>query len=325
MFANSKTLKKEDIVDSVVRAYTYDGKLIALQQYFTIDTLYGKTSVVGEQNSWTIQDLKALMDEYPDQYIIKSATRVDMLFTLTSFYMDAFIDWENGRCYFDGDEFKELLELVNRFPTSMEKEYFENVEPLLYINYGIYDFLEYQTILAGMREPVNFIGYPTPDGTRGIGLEVNSGIYTITSQSKQKEGAWAFMEYLLMQDNEMNTTFSVNMNILEQKITRAKNGIYLGMTDNFEPVTDENGEMPPWPKLSVPYEDEMIPIYAPTQEDVDGFYELLDSAVEIIPRSDDLLTIIRQEAAAYFGGSKTVDQVADLIQNRAQIYVSENQ
>jgi hypothetical protein len=34
--------------------------------------------------------------------------------------------------------------------------------------------------------------------------------------------------------------------------------------------------------------------------------------------------IITEEAQAYFAGDKTVDEVTDIIQSRAQIYVSEN-
>jgi hypothetical protein len=52
---------------------------------------------------------------------------------------------------------------------------------------------------------------------------------------------------------------------------------------------------------------------------------MINSAVPIISYNDDLYTIIREEAAYYFNGTKTLDQVADIIQNRAQVYVSENQ
>ncbi|MDR0949492.1 MAG: extracellular solute-binding protein [Lachnospiraceae bacterium] len=326
MIANSQMLKKEDILDSVISTFTYDKKLVGLPLFFSIDTLYGKTSVVGEKNGWTIQELKALMDEYPDRNIIKYAMKDDMLLSLISLNKDTFIDWENGRCYFDGNEFKELLELMNRFPASVDKEYFKNVEPLLYRHtVRLNNFQNYQLILAVMQEPVNFIGFPTPDGTKGIGLVEDGGVYTIISQSKHKEGAWAFIEYLLTQEIPFDSHFSVNKNVLDQQIERAKNGIYGYITDNFEPVPGPDGEMPLRSKVSISYDGEMIPIYAPTQEDIDEFYALIDSAVGIIPRSDDILKIISEEAAAYFIGIKTLDQVADIIQNRAQIYVSENQ
>jgi hypothetical protein len=35
-------------------------------------------------------------------------------------------------------------------------------------------------------------------------------------------------------------------------------------------------------------------------------------------------SIISEEAEAYFKGQKTVDEVADIIQSRVKIYVSEN-
>lgn len=36
------------------------------------------------------------------------------------------------------------------------------------------------------------------------------------------------------------------------------------------------------------------------------------------------INIITEEAAPYFAGQKNVNEVADIIQNRVQIYVNEN-
>jgi maltose-binding protein MalE len=237
MLASSQTLRKEDIVESVVRAFTFDGKLIGLPQYFELNTIYGKTSVVGERNGWTIQDLKEFMNQYPDRFIIEDISKDSMLYSLISFYKDTFIDWENGQCYFDGVEFKELLEFANRFSEPQDPAYFENVEPLLIITPNIRDFRSYREFLAIAQEPVNFIGYPSPNGSRGIGLQVTDGVYTITSQSKHKEGAWAFLEFLLTQEAEGSEHLSVNKNHLENMCTEAMEiPLYTDMQGITHPV-----------------------------------------------------------------------------------------
>ena len=45
---------------------------------------------------------------------------------------------------------------------------------------------------------------------------------------------------------------------------------------------------------------------------------------EHFSNSQELINIITEEAAPYFAGQKNVNEVADIIQNRVQIYVNEN-
>jgi ABC-type glycerol-3-phosphate transport system substrate-binding protein len=166
-------------------------------------------------------------------------------------------------------------------------------------------------------EPVNFIGYPTPDGTRGIGLVAPDGVFSITAQSKNKEGAWLFLEKLLTDEGDgmmaqARTSFHVNKKIIEKRMAEVMKYSYLN--ENNEPI-----------RKQTQYGGERIYLYPATQEEVDGLYALIDSAVRIIPETDDIMTIILEEADLYFNGSKTLEQVTDIIQNRAQIYVSENQ
>jgi hypothetical protein len=118
-----------------------------------------------------------------------------------------------------------------------------------------------------------------------------------------------------MQDDQIFQNFSVNKNVLDQQIERAKKGIYeRGSDGELHEISVTNG----W------YNGEEILLYAATQVEIEGFYALIDSSVELI-QYDDLLNIIAEEAIYYLYGYKTLDEVTDLIQNRAQIYVSENQ
>ena len=66
-----------------------------------------------------------------------------------------------------------------------------------------------------------------------------------------------------------------------------------------------------------------LDIQAATQEDLDqlmALYEQIDTAYRW---DEPLEEIITDVAGAYFAGDKTLDETAELIQNRAQLYVSE--
>ncbi|MDE7043538.1 MAG: hypothetical protein K2O97_00695, partial [Acetatifactor sp.] len=64
----------------------------------------------------------------------------------------------------------------------------------------------------------------------------------------------------------------------------------------------------------------------PTQEDVDIILDLIDKARPISNSggNDEILNIINEEAAAFFQGQKSVDEVTNIIQSRINIFVSEN-
>ena len=56
---------------------------------------------------------------------LNSTTRSSMLDTCIRLSASQFIDWETGKCSFDGDGFIQMLEFVNTFPEEInEEEYF---------------------------------------------------------------------------------------------------------------------------------------------------------------------------------------------------------
>ena len=86
---------------------------------------------------------------------------------------------------------------------------------------------------------------------------------------------------------------------------------------------DENGNL-------VEYDDvyylngEEVPISPMTQEEVDEVVAFIKSVDQLYTNHQDLMNIISEEAAPYFTGQKSVKEVADIIQNRIQVYVNEN-
>lgn len=89
---------------------------------------------------------------------------------------------------------------------------------------------------------------------------------------------------------------------------------------------DENGEKVEQEKTTWGYDDFEIAIYAAKQEEVDAVRSLLESAERISGSvNEQLMNIITEESAAFFKGQKSAADTANVIQNRIQIYVNENQ
>ena len=68
------------------------------------------------------------------------------------------------------------------------------------------------------------------------------------------------------------------------------------------------------------------PVRGLTQEEIDSMNELVNQVSSFSGNTNvELRTIIFDEVDGYFSGQKSAEAVADVIQNRAGIYLSEQQ
>ena len=60
------------------------------------------------------------------------------------------------------------------------------------------------------------------------------------------------------------------------------------------------------------------------EKEIEGIRQLIEIARPLSRESEEIYSIIGEEAAPYFAGQKSAAEVAKIIQSRIQIYVSEN-
>jgi hypothetical protein len=69
----------------------------------------------------------------------------------------------------------------------------------------------------------------------------------------------------------------------------------------------------------------IIEFHALTQEEIDTVLGLVkDARPYFSAEEDQVIRIISEEAAAYYSGQKSPEEVTRVIQNRVQLYVNEN-
>ena len=66
-------------------------------------------------------------------------------------------------------------------------------------------------------------------------------------------------------------------------------------------------------------------LYDLKQETVDEIKSTLEDVRFLPTETRPILEIVYEEAAAYFAGSKTMEEVIPIIENRVQLYLEENQ
>ena len=332
-YLEKSSVKREDLVESVLRAYTFGDTLVSVPTAFSINTIMGRTSQLGNRTSWTIRDIMDFAAQYPDAKLFNYSSKDLMLSTCLQYSSDAFIDYSTGKCNFDSQEFLDILEFCNTFETETEYDREGDSFPkqisdgrILLNNFNLYEMTEMQMYSLMFNEPITFIGYPTVDGSSGNRI-MGENCYAITTESKNPDGAWEFIESQLQYEPQPEWgrmfRFPIRKDMLEESFEEAmkEEGQY---DENGEIMLDENGEPIIWPKTTWSYDDWSAEIYAATPEQVQMVRDLIDSAVAGTNNDETILKIITEEAAAYFEGQKSAQEVAGIIQSRVQTYVSEN-
>lgn len=313
----STQLKKSDLMENIINAIEASGVLYCVPTSFSINTLVGRTEDVGEKSGWTMADVKALCDKYPDASLFANATRSTVLNALLSYDFDSYVDWENGVCHFDQDEFKQLLEMVAKYPSDADFDWdndyvaepkaFRNHTALLATMY-ISEVTDYQVEEKLFDAPITAIGYPTNGTKSGVAASISGGV-CINTASKNKDACWEFIEYSVMNTN-INSIFmygfptrKADFDALIEKKLAEKDSSYGYSWDDVE-----------------------ITVEGTTQEDVDKLKDLISriDGISVNQQDSNLMNIITEEAEAYFTGQKSLDDVTSIIQSRATIYVNEN-
>lgn len=322
-----KEVKREDMVANALGAYELNGKLYSITPNFGVMTLLGKVSDVGNDRSWTLDDMIALVDAQPEnKEIIAYYTKATALRRLCTMNEDKFINQETGECNFLNDEFYKILEFAKRFPTDREYDPNEPSEfqrikdgELLLSETVFTSAQQYQLYEAMFGEEVNPIGFPTTGGS-GSSIMANGTTAAMNANGENKDGVWEFLRFNLLPERQeniqsANSGFPIIKSALEKKFEDDMK------TEYYE---DVDGTQKEQPKGTWSTGDFQVDVYAVTQEQVDAVRNIIDNACYERSFDSEVFGIAEEEAAAYFDGQKTAQEVAEIIQSRAQIYVNEN-
>lgn len=329
----SSILAREDMVESALGAGTFDGILVSIPLSFDVYAYFGSSARVGEEMGWTHEDVITLLKENPGSTLTDNMGRAGTLFFCMDF--NDFIDWETGTCSFDSEEFKSLLEFAAQVYIPEENAYdvggrslvtekIRSGEILLEFS-SVSSFPAIQRLQELFQGDVTAIGIPTSDGSAYCSLSIQEAV-AMLSQSEVKDGAWEFIEFYLTNVEDRYLSGMPNSwSKLEEEIALASKCAL----DNFgNPMTEANGD--PIPAIQYEYDmgDYRFKTHILTQEEIDQVKEIIRAGKRIkIGLSTDeemLRNIITEEAEAFFQGQKSVDEVADIIQRRVSVYVSEN-
>ncbi|WP_026895512.1 extracellular solute-binding protein [Clostridiisalibacter paucivorans] len=287
---SDETISKDDLVLGAFNALSTEDGLYRLSPHFSVTTLYGKESKIGDKTSWNLEGLQKFLDSNED--IVQPFINMppsQILNSLTMYTMDQFVDAESGECSFDSPEFITLLELVKKFsedgPVGYKepnKELLENKGLLATMYMGTAKhFAKADNELNG---DLKIIGFPTEEGSGSVAdFQFSFGIF---SDSKHKDGAWQFLRTLLEEDYQDNIAEFETPVLLSS---------YNKMLDKAEIIEEQKEE----------------------------YNKIINAVTKTSSYDGTLMGIISEEANAFFEGERSAEEVAEAIQSRARIYISE--
>ena len=329
------SFNREDFFPNVLSAMEVDGKLCAVCSGFVVQTVAGASSVVGDTPGWTYDDYYAALATMPEgcEGFDVGMDRNTMLTLSLVLDMASFVDWGSGTCHFDSEDFIDVLEFAKQFP---DKSYYENYEfsaddsasariaqgkqMLTTISFTGTNFILYDvdTMFGGSA---TCIGYPT---NNGVGNVMSMGeSFAMSSSCKDKDAAWQFLRTFLTEEYQLKGGYlPTNIKAFDKQLEEAMEVKY-EQDANGNYILDENGERKPISLGMVTDGVNTYEIYATTPRQAEQLREVINSSTKMMDYDQSIIDIVKEEAAAYFAGQKSAEDVAKLIQSKANIYINE--
>ena len=325
-FAKDLEISEEDIIPSLLEAIKVDGKLYYITPSFYLYSLVGKTADVGKGTGWTFDEFKLLVEKKGDGIRpFFYDNKQDMLNCLLGIGVGDFIDWKVGKCSFDNQDFKDILEICNECGVNEEFEWREGTPSrekmvkdgkVLFME-GYVDVDQIQICDTVFGEDYNFIGYPTKDKQGSyFGMTTQLALY---AKSNVKEGAWEFLRTFMTKEYQGKT--------MDEYYTPSRQDCFDLMLEGEMSIKEYDNELGRhiYPRngtmrLNDDFTLEMKPL---TQKQADVYITLVKTTRKIGHFDDSITKIIGDEAKSYFAGAKSLESTIDVIQNRVTTYINE--
>ena len=200
------------------------------------------------------------------------------------------IDWNEKTCNFDCDLFYKILEIVKRYSDARNKGYKPIMKNML-LRPGVSEGKEYFE-----KEGFVTVDFWFDEGNypkNNVSVEA----LMINSNTENIEGAWALISFCLSEKGQSYEEYSnpVNKVIFDKVYADAR-----AFSKNEKEA------------------DKYYPI-----SQIEDYKDLFERGRFVPYKTEPIINIIEEEAGAYWSGSKSKEEVVDIIQNRVSIFLKE--
>lgn len=296
------------------------------------DGLYGITSSttlatlmvsdqIWEGRSWTLEDILRLLEEQPAlehfSDVDGSPNMILYELVLANIGHSSLIDLQAGKCYFDTEQFVQVLEYCRKYGQAAQDsaqkteqemaEQYREGKMLVYTLEG--NLIQFSRAMALLGEDFHAVGYPAKEGNGNL-LMTYMGCVAVSSKADHREIIDDFLRFIVGDKAQRLYGIDwVRMDVLSDSV---EEHVEIYGSSNLEPVFRQ-GNRSVIPLAGKPDGSSYLP-------------EFLDAMNNSIPYESEMnliRNIVQEEVGAYFAGDRSAAEVAEIIQKRVQIYLDE--
>ncbi len=316
----NENLLQEEYAYNILNAFTIEDELKVLVANYRVSSMALLSQNLKEIENFNIDALIEYYDTCEKNMVFfMGETKNQVLAYLLGASVDSFINWEDQSTSFDSKTFQRILEFCNRFPEQLKFDdsisirtmYLEgNILMYPLILSSEYDITTTKAIFGGKE--IEFMGYPAEEQSIMV-CEPIENAFSVNSQSEYVEGVYIFLDGIFSYEyqREMKTGYPVFNTALDEKIE-----------DALQIEFDSEGQA--IAKAEVRFQgEEAEEIYQIAEVDGDQLKQILTGVTASAFSDSELMQIIFEESDAYFQGEKSVEEVVQIIKNRADLYMRE--
>ena len=308
-------LPQEALLPWLWDALSYHGGNFTFPGCFTVETLVGKQSRLGNKSSWSVAEFLKLAEASAIP-MFSGMSRELFLSYMEQYLLDAFWDEEAGTCRFDSEEFQALLDYANTLTAPEELSYdLENTMLLIRRDLALGEPVTLRSVSQlhqieayTVGEPVAWIGWP---GESGAKLRPAAELAAF-KDTAHPDGVSEFLQFLLSEPCQTafsRFAFPMTVSAFESEITAAMEPRNTNDSDIATEFTVDGTVYP------------IVPLSAEDAARYEAFFERISAQVY---SSQQVEAILEAECAALWAGAKTPEETAAQIQRRVELYLAEN-
>ena len=314
-YMEASGIREEDFFPCTFNVWRTDSAIYSVSPKMSIIGYQMASDILGSTTEPDIETLlDALLSRQDTAVFLPgfSAQQVLEIFLSGTESLWDMVDWEENTCDFDGPLFARLLETARRYGDDGKKSAAPSIAEYRFFS----DVLQYKDLAAQESLGMVTCGIMFDDGCHGA---MSSGFtMSINSSSPNKAGAWEFIRFLLEKEAQACSGMPpVNRAFFETWLEEKKELASASRGANVVITKITNGQV-------VSEESASYTMADFTEEKAAEYRTVLEESRPCPLRTAPILSIILEEAADYFNGSKNADQVSEIITNRVQVFLDEN-
>ena len=329
---NDNSYTRTDFLGAYLCAYELNGHLWGITPYFSVDTLVGNASVLGNYTSWASEEMIS--------FALSLQENITLTDEMTVHNLEEVILGDQGYGIFVNDEdfeeeaFANWLSLIKNLPLYSEepqlsasdieakkyKEFLKRENGEVAVTpYSISSVSDWMGVYALFdTEDVVLIGYPYGDTSRAT---VNTGpSYIITSFTAYPEESWNVVKNCCMNFSAINLPIlkadfktEIDAHIDKTIISYFSGGSISSETNPFLPITAD--------KLKKPGRVDLF-----TEKNATDFLNYIDNQsgtplCEQLP--ENITAIFNEEIDAYLHGVRTAEECIRIVKSRVELWLNE--